>query len=210
MHAAMGGYRVERRLRGDERVLPVTGYMSSTGMVTPYLRDQLKFAPVEPRTVPDDARVVVDFEQPSFAGCSVDRAAFGPRPVRGVAAGMPALGGYGGEFLVSSAAGRRKLQATGELVCGPFSLALDGTVQLRVATTMPAAGRVFVELVDAKLPERIVRLDLPVGAAYMLEPIAWSVEPQWAGSEAFLRVRDQDPSAAIAVDDIWILDRASQ
>lgn len=46
MKPALSGYRVDRRLRGDERVRPMSGYMSEAGMVTPYRADQLRLVPV--------------------------------------------------------------------------------------------------------------------------------------------------------------------
>ncbi|MCA9694906.1 MAG: DUF2029 domain-containing protein [Myxococcales bacterium] len=38
-------YRLERRVRGDDRVRPMTGFMSDAGMVTPYRREQLRYVP---------------------------------------------------------------------------------------------------------------------------------------------------------------------
>jgi hypothetical protein len=41
-------YRLEQRRQGDDRVRPLSGYMSEAGMVTPYDRDQLLYVPRSP------------------------------------------------------------------------------------------------------------------------------------------------------------------
>lgn len=43
--ALRGRYREARRLRGAQRVRPLSGYMSESGMVTPYLADQVLWVP---------------------------------------------------------------------------------------------------------------------------------------------------------------------
>lgn len=40
-------YRLDQRLRGDDRVRPLSGFMSEAGMVTPYERDQRRYVPRE-------------------------------------------------------------------------------------------------------------------------------------------------------------------
>jgi hypothetical protein len=47
LRASLRGYRLDRRLRGDERVRPMSGWMSDAGMVTPYERDQLLYVRVD-------------------------------------------------------------------------------------------------------------------------------------------------------------------
>lgn len=45
-------YRLQQRLRADDRVRPMSGYMSEAGMVTPYDRDQLLYIPIPKRPQP--------------------------------------------------------------------------------------------------------------------------------------------------------------
>lgn len=52
MRRALRGYRVERRLRGDARVRPMSGWMSAAGVVEPYRGDQVEWVPVPPRRDP--------------------------------------------------------------------------------------------------------------------------------------------------------------
>ncbi len=200
------GYRVERRLHGQARVRPLSGYMSDAGMVTAYRRDQLLLVPRGPRPVSPGTEVIADFESGTLDGFTPDGAAF-RRPIRRMPTKLPVAGPYGGEFLLSSAGPRGSLQLTGEAVSAAFALPEAGHVELLVgfAGRRPRGLSVWIE--EAGGGGRTVALPIPP-TPHSLSTVRWEVPPEWAGAHVHLRLGDHSAKASLYIDDVWTVDAA--
>lgn len=194
------GYSLQRRLHGADRVRPMSGYMSVAGMVTPYRADQLMFAPSAPRPRPDGAMVVADFESGRADGFSPEGSAFGRRATRSVNSTFPAVGPVGGSYYYSSAGVRGDLDATGSARSPAFVLPDTGVVELLVGS-VGKRERLSVSLVAGD-----ERVGLPLPKAHLsMATVRWAVPAQWGGREVVLELRDDAKSAALFVDDVWVV-----
>ena len=90
-------WTVAQRRFGDQRVRPLSGWMSEAGMVTPWHGEQLLLTPARPREVPPGVIVIADFESGGLDGFEVvSGLAFGRRSVHGISPGLPPIGPHGG------------------------------------------------------------------------------------------------------------------
>ncbi len=206
-------FRLEERRLGAERVRPWSGYMSEAGMVTPYVAPQVRLVATGERPRPAGASVLADFEQRTLpAGFRRRGGAFGvPQPA--VVGDLPILGPHGGELLMGSARGSAGLRATGVLESPVFQAPVGGTVELLVGTSGAREGlEIAVEvLVAGDGPPREPRvnrrlpLPLPEQDPWRLAPLRWQVPAELAGQPLRLVITDESPSAAIFIDDLWII-----
>jgi hypothetical protein len=199
------GFTVHMRRWGDNRVRPMSGWMSEAGMVTPWRGEQLLLGPPRAREVPEGAEVIADFESGTLDGFEpVSGIAFGRRSVPGLVPGLPPIGPHGGARLLSSAASGRREKAIGEVRSPAFVLPEGGAVELLLGTT-GRRKQLRAELrgedgrsVALKLAK--TRLDL--------RRVRWVVPPDWAGAKVRLHLVDEDPRAAIFADDLWLWQQA--
>jgi hypothetical protein len=188
------------RAEGDERVLPLSGWMSVAGMVEPWPGPQLAFVPIGARPRPDGAQVVLDFETGSLAGLERSGSAFGDRPVAVIAGSLPAVAGQGGAFYLSSAGAAGRVAATGDAMTAAIDVAPGGGLVVWLGRTGPSEG-LRAEVVGAASGEVLARLPFPQ-RAYQLAPARWTSEQ---GASVRVRLSDDDRQAALFADDIWVV-----
>lgn len=199
---AMKGYRLQQRRHRAGRVRPMSGYMSVAGMVTPYRGDQTKWTPIERRDPPEGGTVIADFEDGSLQGFAVGGFAFGRRPMRGKAGRLPAVGPYGGEYLLGSVGRRGQLQLRGTATSPAFELPSHGRLELLAGMAGSTKGlRLEVIASDA---DDIVQLPLPK-THFSLGVVVWEIPQSWSGQTVQLRVVDESPKGAIFIDDLWLV-----
>ncbi len=205
MASGLRGYSLQRRLHGQQRVRPMSGYMSEAGMVTPYRADQLMFAPSAPRSRPPGTTVIADFESGRVEAFTRQGAAFGPRATRSVNGTFPAVGPVGGGSYYSSAGPRGALKATGSARSAPFVLPEGGAVELLLGSVGTR------DRLEAAIVAGDDRVPLPLPQTHLsLAPVRWDVPSQWAGREVVLELRDDAPTAALFVDDVWLVPGAER
>jgi hypothetical protein len=202
MLSALQSYRVERRFHGEERVRPMSGFMSDAGMVTPHRADQLLLVPIAPREPPLGGTVIADFEDGTIQGFAIEGRAFGRRPVRGQAGRLPPVGPYGGEYLLSSAGASGEPKLTGTATSPAFTLPSAGRLEALVGTTGRAQRLAVVLLDDGG--DREVELPIP-STRLQLASLRWPIPAEWAGASVRLRLTDESTDAALFVDDVWIV-----
>jgi len=193
------GYRLERRLHAEERVRPLSGYMSEAGMVTPYERDQLLFVPTADRRPPEGGRVIADFEDGTLQGFERKGGAFWRRPTTGFHGRSPVVGPHGGRYLLS---GIGRPRGRGSVMSAPFSLD-GGAVELLVGAT-EVTEKLFVEIVEEGGAQRVIDLPMPE-TRFTLAPLRWEIPSDMRLAIVRLRLRDEDPRAAMFMDDLWIV-----
>ena len=205
-------FRLEERRLGGERVRPWSGYMSEAGMVTPYVAPQVRLVATGERPRPAGASVLADFEQRSLpAGFRRRGQAFGaPQPA--VVGDLPILGPHGGELLMGSARGSGGLSSTGVLETSVFQAPVGGAVELLAGTSGEREGlEIAVEVLagdaeqGAPRVSRRLPLPLPEQDPWRLAPLRWPVPAEIAGQPLRLVITDESRSAAIFVDDLWII-----
>ena len=196
LRPALRGYKVVQRLQGDARVRPMSGWMSESGVVTPYLADQIRMVPIVAREVPVGTTVIADFEDGTTQGF-VARAGFGGRPVHGFTGELPQPAGFGGEFWLSSAGVRGRLEERGQARSPAITLAEGGSVELLVAWLGSREG-LALTVIDDQGAE-IADLPLPDASAVM-QAVTWQ-----SASAKTVRIVAIDASGdgAIAIDDLW-------
>ncbi|HET6582241.1 MAG TPA: hypothetical protein VFG69_02315, partial [Nannocystaceae bacterium] len=196
LRPALRGHKVVERLQGSARVRPMTGWMSEAGVVTPYVADQVRMAPIAARVVPEGAEVIADFEDGTTQGF-VARAAFGGRPVRGFSGDLPQPAAFGGEFWLSSGGVRGRLEERGQARSPAVTVAAGTTLELLVAWHGAKKG-LALTIIDEQGVE-IAELPLPDAPAVM-QSVTWQ-----ARAPAIVRVVAIDAASdgAIAIDDVW-------
>lgn len=185
---------------------PMSGYMSEAGMVTPYRNDQVVWTPIAAREPPAGATIVADFEDGTLHGFDVEGTAFGRRAARGFVSKLPAVGPYGGDYLLSSAVGRGRLKAKGEALSAPFVLPQAGHVEMLLGTSGKSKG-LSVEIVEVGGSAQ-QSISLP-NTRFWLESQSWNVEPEWSGKRVQLRLVDDSQAAALWLDDLWVVPQAA-
>jgi len=195
-------WTVHERRWGEQRVRPMSGWMSEAGMVTPWRGEQLLLGPPRDRELPPGASILADFESGTFEGFEVvSGIAFGRRPSRGLSRrGLPPIGPHGGAYLLSSAASGRRQEAIGEVRSPPFRLPAGGALELLVGTSGTDRG------LEAKIvgeDGQEFPLDLP-RTRMDLRTVRFVVPPALAGQPLRLHLRDRSKQAAIFVDDLWL------
>ena len=203
--ALLGRYRVERRRHGDQRVRPMSGYMSDAGMVTPYRRDQLLLVPRGPRPLPAGATVIADFEDRTLDGFVAEGPAFG-RPRRGSPRSLPLAGPYGGEYLLSSGGIRGDLKLTGTVTSPLVSLPANGRLEMLLGFAGRRPRGLSVWLEEDGGGGRTVRLDVPA-TPHSLSTVRWEITPEWSEAQIRVRLGDQSPKAALYFDDLWVVEQ---
>ncbi|MGB1700460.1 MAG: hypothetical protein ACPHRO_10930, partial [Nannocystaceae bacterium] len=200
--AMFGRYGVAQRLHGDERALPMTGWMSRAGTLREYTNDQIRFEKVKSIKPVEGERIIVDFEGGSLAGTRTGGTAFGGRPVRSLYGKQPAIGPLDGEFGLSSAATSLGVRARGTARTPVFVLPEAASeVRLLLGTTGKTEG-MFARLEG----ERGKVLDIPLPTTpWRLERVRVAVPAEWRGDEASLVVSDDSPRAAIFFDDLRVM-----
>lgn len=202
MLGALRGWTVAQRRYGDQRVRPLSGWMSEAGMVTPWRGEQLLLTPARAREVPAGVTVIADFESGTLDGFElVSGHAFTRRPVASITRGLPPIGPHGGERLLSSAASSQRLAARGELRSPKLVLPEGGAIELLLGTS-GRHKRLRAELVAED--GRRLAIELPT-TRFDLRPVRVEVPPDWAGVEARLHLIDDDPKAALFADDLWLV-----
>ncbi len=200
--AMFGRYGVGLRLHGEERVRPMTGWMSRAGTLNEYTADQLMFEKVRSTTPAEGERVIVDFEGGSLAGMRTGGTAFGGRPVRSLYGKQPVIGPLDGEFGLSSAATSLGVRARGTARTPVFVLP-EGASELRLllGTTGRTDG-LFARLEGER--GKVLDIPLPV-TPWRLDRVAVVIPPEWRGDEASLVVSDDSPAAAVFFDDLRVV-----
>jgi hypothetical protein len=181
---------VRRRRIGEERVLPLSGFMSAAGMSRPWPEDQLELGPPVERPAGDGALVLGDFED---GAPGWELAGF--RPVASLPGREgPALGPLGGRRLLST------LDRDGRARSPAFTVAPAGRLRLLLGASGEREGlRVEVVHEDG----RAVAVAIP-GPDHRLEPVELAVPPDWRGGMARLMLVDDAPDGALHVDDVWV------
>ncbi len=213
-------FRLEERRLGAARVRPWSGYMSEAGMVTPYRAPQVRLLRTGPRPRPEGTSVLADFESRTMPpGFRRRGRAFSPRPHAAIVGDLPILGPHGGERLIGSALGSAGLKATGSLESPVFRGSAGAVLELLVGFSSSDRERrglsITVEVldggggeersVDGSAVVRRVPLPLPEVEPWRLTPLRWELPAQLVGLPLRLRIADESPSAAIFVDDLWII-----
>jgi hypothetical protein len=147
-----------------------------------------------------NARVLFDFESPSFEGWTVTGDAFPSSPSAGKPPGQLAITGYSGRGLASSYARGLGDAARGELISPPFIL--DRThLALLVGGARTRATRV-----ELRVDGRTVQEASGPGGDIMV-PIVWDVSA-FGGREARIAILDDDsgPGGHVLVDQIELFD----
>jgi hypothetical protein len=179
----------------------MVGFMSDAGMVRPYTAPQLRFELIEAPSPPSGWRAIEDFESARELAFAFEGGAFSGRSVPSIHGKLPAVGPIGGARYLSSAASSRGLRGKGEATSDPFRLPLrDGLLHLRAGITGDGSG-CRLALVD----ERGKVHEFPVPRSdWGLATIDWPIGPRWAGRRVRLVVTDDDPEAAIFVDEVYV------
>jgi hypothetical protein len=198
-------WSVALRLSTDDRVRPLSGWMSEAGMVTPWRGEQLLLVPEPALTLelPADAELIADFEDGRFGGFEVVSGnGFTQRPARSVTPGMPPLGPHGGRRLLSSAAGHKRLAAQGEVRSSVLHIPKGGALELWIGSSSPS-DRLRAELIADDGSDREFELEIP-DTRFALVPVRWEVPDELAGVPLRLHLIDRSPDAALFVDDLWV------
>lgn len=203
--ALAGAFQVARRLHGDARVRPWTGYLSEAGMVTPYRGDQLYLVPCAARPPPAGARLLADFERGGSDGFRRSGAAFGRAGQPALSGDLPALGPHGGAALLGSAARRRGLAATGEARSPAFVAPAGAVLELLVGVSAGDRGGLLLFLEAADDPTIRAEMAPPATPAWALEPLRWPIPAALSDRPIHLVIRDESANAAIFVDDVWLI-----
>lgn len=193
------GYRLDRRLHGDDRVRPLSGYMSEAGMVTPYKRDQLLLGPTADRHPPTGGRVIADFEDGTLQGFELAGGAFWRQPTTGFHGRSPVAGPHGGRYLLS---GIGRPRGRGHATSPPFVLD-GGAVELLVGASR-SSERLVVEIVEEGGAERVIELPVP-RTRFTLATLRWEVPVDMRLATVRLRLRDDDPRSVMFMDDLWVV-----
>ncbi len=196
LRPALRGYAVIERLQGAARVRPMSGWMSEAGVVTPYTADQVRMVPIAEREVPQGAEVIADFEDGTTQGF-VARAGFAGRPVHGFTGELPQPAGHGGEFWLSSAGARGKLDERGQARSAAITLPAGATIELLVGWLGRRDG-LALAITDEQGGD-IAELPLPETPAVM-QTATWQ-----APAAATIRIVASDAAGdgAIVIDDVW-------
>jgi hypothetical protein len=193
-------FRLAQRRRGDERVLPMIGFMSEAGMVRPYLGPQLLFERIDDSALPSGWIAVADFERDD-SRFQFEGRAFGRRAVASIHGSHPAVGPMGGAKLLSSAATKKGLRERGKAGGPYFTLPARGGRLHYFAGRTGKGEACSVALVD-ELGRR-QELELP-RLDWGLRALVWDIDPSWSGKKVRLEVIDDDDEAAIFVDEFVI------
>jgi hypothetical protein len=196
LRPTLRGHKVVERRQGDARVRPMSGWMAAAGVVTPYTADQVRMAPIVARDVPEGVEVVADFEDGTTQGF-IARAGFGGRPVHGFTGELPQPAAYGGEFWLSSAGVRGRLDERGQARSPAITLAAGGRVELLVAWLGAREGLALTVLDDQGA--EIAELPLPESPAVM-KSVTW--QSPTATTVRIVAI-DASNDGAIAIDDLW-------
>lgn len=202
LSGAVRGWTVGLRLWGEQRVRPMSGWMSEAGMVTPWRGEQLLLVRPQPREVPAGVEVVADFEHGRHGFEVVRGDAFGRTGAASFQRNFPPVGPHGGSRFLSSAKSRRRIRATGEVRSPVFELPAGGAVELLLGTTGTREG-LAARLVAETDGSTLAELALP-RTHFDLLPVRWSVPETLAGARVRLHVVDDNPDAAVFVDDVWV------
>ena len=193
-------YRVERRLSGDARVRPMSGWMSEAGVVTPYRSDQVMLVPKGERPRPPGAQVLEDFESRRAQGFAFEGTAFGRSPVSPPTGRLPWPGPYGGSFLLSSAGRRGDVRLTGAATTPAFGVRTGDTLHMLLGVTRRSAGLRVVAVAGE------VEVDIPLPTRpHVLEPVVFEVPPQLDGRQTQIRLQDEATDASLYFDDLWLV-----
>ena len=199
---SLSGHRVEKRLQGEDRVRPMSGYMSKAGMVTSYRQDQILMVPIGDRPMPASGTIIADFEDGTVQGFEITGNAFGRAPVRGIISRLPPVGPHGGQYLLSSAGRMGRLQGIGTATSPVIELPASGRLEALIGTTGRSKGLSVTVIEEGSGREQAV--DIP-DTRLTLKPVQWSIPPDWAGKPVRLRLEDQSKKAALFLDDLWVV-----
>lgn len=196
-------YRLDLRLRGDARALPMTGYMSKAGMLVPYTRAQTLFVRTSARTPKSAATLVLaDFEDGTLQGFSMVGRAFGRDPARSVGRDRPAVGPMGGEFLLSSLDSTSGRRAKGRARSPVFRVGHAGG---RLSCLLGSSGRrrgLSVAVIDT-LNAR--RLELPIPELeFDMQSVELEIPVELAEQPLQLELVDDSVREGLVIDDIWV------
>lgn len=198
--ALRGRYSVSARLQGDDRIRPMSGYLSEAGMVTPHRADEVQFVPIVARSIAAGTQVFLDFEDGTLQGTTT-HGGFGRRPVSGFTGELPQPAGTGGEFWLSSAGPAGRLEERGSADTPAIPVAAGAHLEASVAVLGEVldADTLTLEVVDAD-GSALARLELPQATAVMTT-VSWTSD---AARIVTVRLRDDATAAAIALDDLCV------
>ena len=202
---ALRDWSVGLRLRDDQRVRPLSGWMSEAGMVTPWRGEQLLLVrePMPTPELPAGAERIADFEDGGLDGFEVvSGLGFSRRAARGIESGVPPVGPHGGARLLSSAAGPTRLRGQGEVRSPLLTIPRGGALELSIGSSAPS-DRLQAKLIVEAEPERSVALEIP-DTRFGLASLRWSVPDELADVPLRLHLIDGSRDAALFVDDVWL------
>ena len=199
--AMYGRYGVGARLHGDDRVLPMTGWMSPAGTLRAYTSDQLMFTPIRARPVEAGETVIVDFEGGSLTGTRTGGTAFGDRPVQSLYGKHPPIGPIDGGLALSSAASSLGRRARGTARTPTFTIPRNAVEISALLGTSGRADGLFARLEISG--GKTIDLPLPM-TPWRMERVRLKVPPEWRGKEASLVVSDDSTRDAIFFDDVRV------
>lgn len=191
-------YRVQRRLSGEARVRPMSGWMSEAGVVTAYRRDQVMLVKKGERPRPQGTDVIVDFETHRAPGFSFQGRAFGRGPVSPPNGRLPWPGPYGGGFLLSSAGRRGDVRLTGSATTAPFEVHAGDQLHMLLGVTRPSNGLRVVAIAG----DTTYVIELPA-QPNALDTVVFDVPADLDGVQMQVRLEDEAPEAALYFDDLW-------
>ncbi|MBV8760691.1 MAG: hypothetical protein JO257_25585 [Deltaproteobacteria bacterium] len=183
-------YRAALKIPGDERPHVYTG-----AHVVP---DTI-WVPAVPATPPPGARMVFDFEQPTWTGWQKNGGAWGDGPVAESQPGQDlVLGATGHRFATSMHGGDASF---GRVTSPPFTL--DGT---RLTVKLGGSTDVSKLRIELWVDQTIVRTaGVPSLSGDALHEVSMDVT-QWQGYPATLVLVDDSATGHLDVDDVWVWD----
>jgi hypothetical protein len=186
-------YHLAMHLPSDERPRLFGGHLFNGAHVVP---DSIWLPHVSPAP-PAAAKILFDFEQPSWSGWSKIGTAWGDGPASESQDGQAlVLGSTGVRFATSMHGGDA---ATGHVTSPSFTISGPRITMALGGGTDPAKLR--VELwVDGKI---VRTASVPEPGGETLKVVTWNVA-ELAGSQATLALVDESTSGHLDVDDVWI------
>jgi len=189
-------YRPAQRLADDERPHVYTGAGAATAYGGLSVPDTI-WVPAVPAKPPAGARVVFDFEAPTWNGWTRSNAAWGNGPVGSALPGQGLVLGAGGARFATSMNGGDA--AIGRVTSPAFPL--DGTKLTVKLGGRADATKLRVELHVGDANIATVAVPQPGGDTLRDVPIDIA---SYRGQQATLVLVDESPAGHLDVDDVWI------
>lgn len=195
---AMGSnYGLAKKLTGEDRVLPLSGWMSKAGTLTEYKRAQRLYLATTPIPLPAGCQRVADFEDATGQGLRTLEGNLSSAPVPRLVRDALEYEGGAGQYAWVSAARQGKLASKGKARLALPSTSAWSRVVLGAAWIGSPQG-LSLRLVGAG--ERLA-LKLPKKAASMQQISAQrpDLDGPWV-----LEIQDSTDKGMLVLDEIWV------